>query len=571
MPTLFLAFANSETNPLAALREEDDSVHALLSERASRDDFRIVRESYATREIITRQLPLFQQDIHLFLYSGHAGSDGLILEDGLARAEGIAALLGRCPNLKLVVLNGCSTVGQVEALLEAGVQAVIATSAPIGDQTAKQFSISFFKELSKNRRSIRESFNRALDAANIFGDIKGRLENRGILRSMAKSAPVWGLFSEPKSDVLDNWYLPAKAVTSTANEELKEAIKAIFDEHLKAQNEDSDSQEVVLKRLPYTISEPIRKLLAPRDASGQIFYDQASPERFRMLLYAYRSTINFVVFVLLSQLWKEKIKENDLNTEGVSAHLRQWLLKDFRDDDTCSLIQLFRLLVQLFKTQTPEIPFFFSELKEVLEALETVECREALAFLEKQMADNPQSNLEYLCEDAERHLAMVLYHFGFLVYYNLTSVKDIGVLFYMNNAEATYDHRIVRLQQQITALEDRNEVAQTFYKTASVLLRHVTDKSKTLYLSPFLIDENAYTKTPKANLRYFIAFSPTTKSFHFKHVSKPEDILKIEEKKALRYGKSGSGEGDENDYYPLINGQFAAFCKDVLGKNLESL
>ena len=101
MPTLFLAYANSESDPLAALRDEDDKVNAALSDRASRGDYRIVREQYATRENLTAQLPLYQQDMHLFLFSGHAGRDELLLSDGIARAEGIAQILRGCPNLKL--------------------------------------------------------------------------------------------------------------------------------------------------------------------------------------------------------------------------------------------------------------------------------------------------------------------------------------------------------------------------------------------------------------------------------------------------------------------------------------
>ena len=492
MPTLFMAYANSVENPLQSLREEDDKVNAIISERAARDDFRIVRESYSTRESLTRQLPLYQNDISLFLYSGHAGGDRLLLEDGDALAEGLTALLGRCPNLKLVVLNGCSTAGQVTALLDAGVPAVIATSAPIGDETAKRFAIQFFTELSKNRRNIRNAFEMALDAAKVYGKIEATVLSRGIMRADQKTAPLWGLyFNDAKSDVLDNWLLPAKPMESNTNVFINNAIEAIFEEHLKAANEDSKGQDMVLKRLPYTISEPIRKLLAPHDASGQTFYDQPSPERFKMLLYAYRSVINFVTFTLLSQLWAEKTKPvNALNTEGVNADLKMWLLTDFRDDDSRSLLPLLQTLVKLFKDN--KIDFFFSEWNDAWSALQDAETQELIAFLEKQIADNPQADLEFLCDKTEENLAMVLYLFGFLVNYTLTSVKDIEVLFYMNDVAAKYDHKIVRLQQQITALEDRNEISSQFYKTASVLLRHVTNTSHALYLSPFLIDENAY-------------------------------------------------------------------------------
>ena len=571
IPTLFMAYANKSDNPLPSLREEDDKVNAALSERAAKNDYRIVRESYITRESLTRQIPLYKDDVCLFMYSGHAGGDRLLLEDGDARAEGMAALLGRCPNLKLVVLNGCSTGGQVTTLLDAGVPTVIATSAPIGDETAKQFAINFFTELSKNRQSIRASFQRAIDAAKIYGKIEAGVTSRGGLRIDFPAEPLWGLFyKDTQEDVLDNWRLPTKTSYANANKYINNAIDAIYEEHLKADNEDSKGQDIVLKRLPYTISEPIRKLLAPRDASGQTFYDQPSPERFRMLMVAYRSVVNFVTLTLVSQLWAEKSKpQNTIYTEGVSGDLKNWLLTDFRDDERRSLLPMFCTLVALFKDN--RLPFFFSELTATLEAIEDVETKEAMDFLEKQIAENPQSNLDYLCDATEKNLAMVLYQFGFLVNYTLTSVKDIGVLFYMNDLEANYEHKTVRLQQQMTALEDRSEMSKTYYKTASVLLRHFKDASRALYLSPFLIDENAYTKTPKANLRSFIAFDCSTKFFYFKHVSKPEDILRIEKKRVNAMAKIRGQSTDNNDYYSLINGQFSAFCETVLGKTIENL
>ena len=569
MPTLFLAYANSESDPLAALRDEDDKVNAALSDRASRGDYRIVREQYATRENLTAQLPLYQQDMYLFLFSGHAGRDELLLSDGIARAEGIAQILRGCPNLTLVLLNGCSTAGQVDTLLETGVPMVIATSSPIGDITAKHFAIQFCTELAKNRNSVRQSFEAALAAAKIFGRADGKIESRAIGRiGSTPGEPLWGLYyRNDQADLLDTWRLPMKMSDTKANVYLENAINAIFEEHLKAKNEDSRSQDLVLKRLPYTISEPIRKLLAPRDASGQVFYDTPSPERYAMLLYAYRSVVNFLTFVLLSQLWREKLAKNNVNTEGVSQQLRTWLLTDFRQADNHSLLPILAELMIVFK----EKPLYFEELNAVWTEMTTGDTRESVQYLEQQIADNPKSNLEFLCDNTEQNLALVLYTCGFLVNYALISVKDIAVLFYMHNQEPEYDHKIVRLQQQITALEDRNEVEKKYYKTASVLLRHVDDKNHALYLSPFLIDENAYTKTPKANLRYFVAYDKTNRYFHFKNVSKPEDILRIEKKRVNPMAKIKGLATDDTDYFSLINGQFAAFCEAVLGTNLDSL
>lgn len=575
MPTLFLAFANSDKNHLDSLRIEDSKVNGSLNDRKLLGDFIVHSEQYATKENIISGLRKFQNDVILFLYSGHAGRDRLELEDGDANADGIAVLLGRCPNLKLVVLNGCSTLGQVDALLKNNVPVVIATSAPINDERAAQFSITFFEELASKRQSIRLAFDAAIAAAKVKGIIDFEIRARGIMRiPVDKNTSLWGIYHQDnQADELDIWRLPEKPLVDKSNTYIINAIEGIYENYeevLKSQGEESRGQDVILKRLPYSISEPIRKLLAPSDNSGQLFYDRPSNERFQMLLYAYRSIVAFVTYVSMAQLWEQKRKlKNALDTEGVRELFKIWLKNDSQHDLKQSLLPLFRQLIAFLSKY--KITHFLEELENVLSELENPETRDAIAFLEKQVADNPQRNLEYLCDETEQHLAVVLYQFGFLIHYGLTSVKDINVLFYQHSPEPDFEHKIVKLQQALTNLEDRTESEKNYHKTATILLRRVDDKSKFLYLSPFFIDENAYTKSPKAKLCFFVAYDAPNKRFHFRHVSKPDNIIKIEKKKVSIMAKI-KGDTEQNDnYFPLINGQFSAFCKDMFGKTLEEL
>lgn len=595
MPTLFLSFANSDSNHLETLRAEDSQINSLLNDRILRGDFIVQREQFATTDKIINGLRHFKDDIVLFLYSGHAGRDRLELEDGRANADGVAALLGRCPNLKLVVLNGCSTAGQVDVLLKNGVPVVIATSAPINDQRATQFSITFFEELVQKRQSIRTAFDAAIATAKVKGQLTYEIRSRGIgFDEDMPEKTIWGLYyQETKQDLLDTWRLPEKKVEDKTNQYITAAIDGIFENYkdiLISQGEESRGQDVILKRLPYSISEPIRKLLAPADNSGQLFFDRPSRERFQMLLYAYRSIIAFVTYISIAQLWERKRLldkatdtegteerrklENALNTEGVRETLKKWLNSDFQNDDKCSLMSLFRQIATFLSTNN--IPYFLDELKEVIVELNNPETRDSIDFLEKQVADKPQNNLDYLCDETEQHLALVLYQFGFLIHYGLTSVKDINVLYYQHSPEPNFEHKIVKLQQALTNLEDRTESEKKYYKTATILLRRVDDKSKFLYLSPFFIDENAYTKSPKAKLCFFVAYDATNKRFHFRHVSKPDDIIRIEKKKIspmerIKMVKSSSETDPNDNYFPLINGQFSAFCKDMFGKTIEEL
>ena len=143
-------------------------------------------------------------------------------------------------------------------------------------------------------------------------------------------------YQDDKSDFLNTWKLPEKIIDdTTTNQYLQNAIAGIyeqFEDTLKAQSESEseNARDVILKRLPYSISEPIRKLLAPsNNDSEQKFFDRSSDGRFHMLKYGYRSILAFVSFVLLAQLWQLKRKEdNNIDTDSIGNFLKQWIKSD---------------------------------------------------------------------------------------------------------------------------------------------------------------------------------------------------------------------------------------------------
>jgi len=581
MPTLFLTAANSEAQPLPTLKQEFEEVNNLLNERKLKKDFIVHSLPFANTENIINDLRKFKDDIVLFTFSGHAEKDRLELEGGAAEAGGIAALLGRCPNLKLVLLNGCSTGGQVDALLEKGIPMVIATSAPVDDFRATQFSITFFEELAVKRATVKNAFDAAIDAAKVKGTIVSEIKNRGagFSASEKEDIPLWGLYYQDDQENLVNWTLPEnKTEVSTANEFIQNALEGIYEEFkipLKEQGETDNARDVILKRLPYSISEPIRKLLAPRDNSEQLFFDRPSGERFRMLIYAYRSITAFVSFVLLAQLWELKRNEETVDPGADTARivelLKIWIKSDYQKNMSTSPLPLLKELLVFFKQKN--ISFFLKELAEVANELMDAdgEMVDSVSYLEKQITDNPKANLSFLCEDTEQHLAVLLYKFGFLVHYGLTSIKDINVLYYPQDDQPDFEHQIVKLQQALTNLEDRTESNPEHHKTATILLRRIDDKTRYLYLSPFFIDENAYTKTPKAKLCSFVAYDAQKKQFRFRHVSKPDDLILIEKKKISALARIKGNIDTQDHYFSLINGQFSAFCQAVLGKSIDQI
>lgn len=109
---------------------------------------------------------------HVLHFTGHgdylAGEEGGVLcferADGTAEpidSEVLGALLGKCPSVRLVVLNACSSgrmprregrdpyAGVASALVRAGAPAVVAMQFPISDRAAVRFCTDFYRWLAE--------------------------------------------------------------------------------------------------------------------------------------------------------------------------------------------------------------------------------------------------------------------------------------------------------------------------------------------------------------------------------------------------------------------------------------
>ena len=161
IPVVFLAFANSSTDPLARLSEEDDAIYQVLHNRSVKEGhFHVHRESHAILNNLRHFLTEYSNQLVIFHYAGHSDSEQLFLPSGEAQASGLAEMLAEQANLKLVVLNGCSSAGQVAHLLELGIPAVVATRAPIQDELAKDFARHLYHALEMGARLLKKPSNK---------------------------------------------------------------------------------------------------------------------------------------------------------------------------------------------------------------------------------------------------------------------------------------------------------------------------------------------------------------------------------------------------------------------------
>ena len=585
MPTLLLTFANSKTEHLPTLTEEYEGISDALRSREVQGDFTVVTKPIATRNQIYKEIRAREADISLFLFSGHAGADQLLLEDGIGHAEGIAGLLGRCPNLKVVILNGCSTGGQVDRLLQQKVPIVIATSSPVGDATATQFSIALFNELSQQRLSIGEAFDRAIVAAKVTGKIKQVVRgNRGSIVTTNDDEPLWGLFyQETDKELINTWHLPIKPVhtidvTEGVNEQLQGALDQIGEENAIS------PIEATLERLPYMIYEPIRKLLAVNTQDSSRFYNKPDWDRFQMLLYAYRSIINLTTYTLLAEVWERTLQNPDDYKLSVECQklINETLFGEKQSEKQRSNLPLLEALGESLK-ENP-IREFITEFVSVFTKFEEPKLRQALDDLESKIKNQDHYKVYFLNSsevlayslETENSLVTVLIAFGFWVNYRLTSVKDIGVLKYRHKKIPTYLHQMVILNYGLGTSRDNDKqyLNETPLETSSVILHHHDNwKSGGLSLSPFVIDRNALDKAPKANLHYLLSFS-----------AKPYDCLCYRETKSYEYdklweifpeGKKPNRVDEEIkayvNYHTRLKNQLIAFAETVLHKTLDEL
>ncbi|MEM7102249.1 MAG: hypothetical protein AAF502_03885 [Bacteroidota bacterium] len=599
-PIIFLAFANSETDPLPSLKTEDDGVYSTLARRAPQGHFALHRDSSVTIPKIAEYLVLFRDDLEVFMYSGHAERDGLFLEDDKANAQGIAQLLALCPKLKLVILNGCSTKGQVDELLKLETNpVVIATSAPVGDFAATQFSTTFFQSMSDQFSSIEEAFKAGIAAAQTkrdstidFQDHRGGFD---LDEAMPKDQSLWGLYSKSETNL--QWklpmvpsysssqdYLPNVKLIMTLGEALSEHNTEVagawrsFEsqwEYIEDIAEDDtrtstfvNTKNSILKSLPHPISEQLRKLMVEQQVGSEHkFYDKLGSDRLKQLSRTYSTVIELFTYIFLSQLWEEiskgTVKEINAGTKTI---IRDFFRLDVAGRVNFSFPDMISSVLDEFRANNIEC--FVDELNPLdsypLKENKTFESAwQFMETLENKLfklgrADMEKLEADQLCIMAEEKLGLILSSLSFLANYLMFSVQDIDAIKYRNDKNPKFQHKLIRFQQLFTELAIEKEIHASCMDTASILLINTKNQDKGfLSLSPFIIDENAFDdKSSLAKLRYFTRYEKPMDAFAYKHVYKPDDFpLVIQRQRQFR----------------IVREQFNDFSTAIFNQPLQAL
>ncbi len=574
---IFLVYANNKDRPLPTLREEDDKLFELLSQREQKEHFKLHRDSYITTRKLGRYLNQYRDEIILFHYSGHADRDQLFLEDKPAMARGVANFLAKCPNLKLVVLNGCSTQGQVRRLLDLETKpVVIATNAPVGDHSATLFSISFYEQFCMQEKTVKESFDIALNQVQLSEKDVSVTKGVGIQTNRSgENEAVWGLF--PQEGVRLNWKIPTQVMEMQTSsfvpnriliQKLLTAFAPFYERADKVLKKgeaaaEADKIKAILEPLALPISEHLRKLMTPEQiGSAHKFFDRLGSGRLNQIGIAYSAIIELIAFILLADLWDFRAnKRSIVLSEEQSKDLKYFFSLSYDDRQSYNFPKLIQKLrdilaqnkAKLFVEEIALLPKFDDPSNELGAATADLE------DLKNRSVDRLDENeIRRQCIKGEEMLATLFSRLAFITQYNIRSVKSIDVYKYRHSAKPSYSHKVVKLIQTfINKLQEDQEERPEIMYTASVCLLKNGEKGY-LNLSPFVIDQNAFDETAElAKLHYFEVYEKDTDSFAFKHIYKPEEF-------------SLETAADKKTYQ-MIKEQFDAFTRLLFNEPIQAL
>lgn len=557
-PVFLFAFANSADRYLAELSEEERAARERLQHAHDNGQLEFMSMGSTNLDDIFRAFNRFHNRIALFHYGGHSDHGFLELTDRQARAAGLARLMGMQENLRLVFLNGCSNQAQVSALLESGVPAVIATSAPVDDQKARLLARQFYEALAGGK-SIRQAFETAAAyATNDAPELEIRFRAASFEGAEETSAFPWGLYAGDESAL--DWALP-QAVPSSSPEDFekevelglpdvnKKLVELTF-EGMVAQSPETYQamqqmyqaqpsgmafnflQNAILDAFPSILSTSIRDLFTHEGTrNGRL--------RLGFIRSTYIILSRLISNIALAGVW-EALIDHQKKTDTPPVVLRKEYREEIRNYITLSTPafeeQDFLWLAGTCGRIMDENDFtpFIPEMKTLWESLAKADdFFAAYRFMEQELrlrrGKIPSTEVEALCEQAEVHLGTLLKYCAFLGVYQLVTVKNINVYKLRGLNNPYFVHQKATLRGRDYETLDKEPVSRRAFtcNNSIVLSRDMTEEDP-LELTPFLVDENSF-KNKEGHLPkvYFYNGRIDENTLDYVHAENPDEHLRV--------------------------------------------
>ncbi|MFC2156159.1 hypothetical protein ACFLRB_06705, partial [Acidobacteriota bacterium] len=303
--------------------------------------------------------------------------------------------------------------------------------------------------------------------------------------------------------------LPAKGEVNT--ELIKKLFKEVekFHENNWAQQCYKEDGELdirvakgrIIDSFPMPVGEQLRQIFEPGSSIGV--------ERLKQLVVAYNTIVEFLCFILLSQLWDIKYNKPEITIpENYLVEIIRFLALNADNYITFNCVKLIEAIAGIFKEN--QVKCFIEELNTSGKCIPDQEgdFHKAHLYMEEMKAELFENKVTAeeigsFCVQAEEHLGTILAKLSFLVKYKLATIKSIEVI-RRKQKKAKYSHRTVMLDKVTLGTLDEESTFDSFAENDSViLLKHAGDVKKYLSFSPFVIDENALTDVPGSKIFFF--------------------------------------------------------------------
>ncbi len=567
-PKLIFSFANNQQDPLPSLETEKAEVlHIVQDRKKIKDDFEFVNP--VTRQELADFLKegTNRDALTSFYYSGHAAGDRLITEGEGSNAEGLANLLSQCRNLTLVILNGCSTEGQVKKLFDAFAKTgnkppvIIATSASVGDKVATEFGVSIIEQLFTYGMGIQNAFNLAfsriqtnIEAQNLKADIR---EVRSL--GMDSEEGTWGLYLQDGAEFEKSKTITINQICDTNKEVpyipnsrlfrgfisglsvINKNIQATFEGNRKIVTDLGLYKRDIYASFPYPISKRLQRLESSESTNDvkenyNIFYNKVDRHRLGELVRTAQSILDLSFALVQAELYQII----NTNPGSISKENIQKVLNIYSERKDNSTIKPFNQFLEIIIESGQAL--FVSELALLID-LKKIEIYNSGIFFEKLIQTyTTLSDIEAegLVEITENKLSIFFNYFLFFAKYKITSVENI-FLNHRRKSSPSYEHQIIRQQWSDRMPSIESQKMETFLDNSSIIIQKENDPNigNFLNLSPFLIDDLKFQeKATISNLLAFVSSKNDNDEFVYRYLV---NSVGGSEKKQLMFNENMAG------------------------------
>ncbi len=534
IPTIFMAFADEESNNLPELKGELQGIEKEIKHLELYGDLHIEKQSSITTNVFFDLLdrynnPVVQRQLTIFHFAGHANKQFIEVDDGWIKAADIERFFNYTSTVELVFLNACGTHPQTEHFHKAGVPAVIATTSAIGDKDAKNFAVWFYTSLLVNRQSLKQAFERAVAQLQTHKQTSfDRTEtDRGIVFKHPKqeTQSQWVL-STISPEHLD-WHFPFRnpltldaSLDIITNHPIWE--QSLRQELLRGGVSVKNNSWDTFKHYGWLVEAFLLKMKSP---AGQ----EPNLRRLSFMAEAYQASLRYLCYIQLAQVLQIQAENQTLKNE-IAAFL-QMKQTDYLTFDYLSLLRTATACLATQTTFVPEITAFVKKLTDKNSTLFNT-----ALFLDsrrRQLIAQGITEDQHFATLLDEYLSALTYwlrQVSFLAQYRLVSIKDINLNYQLGTAK-NFVHLYGELHgiYNETAVEDYTQFSRenefTYSKSVLLLkgshvetsLNQIAGSDTYLSLSPFLIDQSVFatkpTQTPE--IYYFTGFDQVARCYNF--------------------------------------------------------